>query len=179
MVSLVRSKECLLHCLCSRRLDLFDTGKFFSALVPIRGLSSPVLKYAAAAAAAKHLGRVKGEKPLVGGGLFTRPATMEVYPNASRVDWFFKAANYYHQAIFYLKQTLPGGLTSSQFSDVQETPLRIVNQWLSLNSVTGNISSPAATPLSSITGNIDDLLTTATILSVYEFLDAPGPEWES
>ncbi|GAD92934.1 C6 finger domain protein, putative [Paecilomyces variotii No. 5] len=161
-------------------LDLFDAGKFFSAFVPIRGLNSSMLKYAVAAAAAKHLGRVKGAKSLVGGGMFTSPATMEIYPNAERVDWTFKAANYYHQALFYLKQALPGSFTASQFSEIVESPVQIISQSLSLNPNAVRATSDFRGN-GSVTGAkaFDEILPTAAILSIYEFLDLPGPEWET
>ncbi|KAJ9202683.1 putative C6 finger domain protein [Paecilomyces variotii] len=161
-------------------LDLFDAGKLFSAFVPIRSINSSMLKYAVAAAAAKHLGRVKGAKSLVGGGMFTSPATMEVYPNAPRVDWFFKAANYYHQALFYLRQSLPGSFATSQFSELAESPVQIISQWLSLNLNAMPVASDFKVN-GSVTGAkvFDEILPTAAILSVYEFLDLPGPEWET
>lgn len=162
------------------RLDLFDVGNFFSALVPIRGLNSPMMKYAAAATAAKHLGRVKGAKSLIGGGMFTSPATMEVYPNTQRVDWFFKATNYYHQAMFCLRQALPGSFSTSQFSEIPESPVQIISQWLSLNPNAMRISSDLKVNGSTAgPKTFDEILPTAAILSFYEFFDLPGTEWET
>lgn len=112
--------------------------------------------------------------------MFTSPATMEVYPNAPRVDWFFKAANYYHQALFYLRQSLPGSFATSQFSELAESPVQIISQWLSLNLNAMPVASDFKVN-GSVTGAkvFDEILPTAAILSVYEFLDLPGPEWET
>lgn len=88
------------------RLDISDSGKFFSAYVPVRAIDDPCLKYAIAALAAKHLGRVKGVISPAGGGLFTSPPTMEVYPNSAQVDWFLKAANYYYLAISHINASV-------------------------------------------------------------------------
>ena len=63
------------------------------------------MRYATAAIAAKQLGRVQGKKTIkvnVSG----RPAMTESYPGAEYVDWHYKAANYYHKAVSYLRISL-------------------------------------------------------------------------
>lgn len=87
------------------RLDLFNPVNFFGTLVPSLSREHDVLRYSTAAVAAKQLGCVGGLRSL-GGGLSRTPASTEVYPNSGNVDWAYKAANYYHQALANLQRLL-------------------------------------------------------------------------
>ena len=75
-------------------MDLFDFGMYFGSYVPVRALSSHLLKYAACAFAAKQLGRVNGAKASIG-GLCSTQASMELWPDANKIDWAWCGANYY------------------------------------------------------------------------------------
>jgi hypothetical protein len=72
------------------------------------------LRYATAAIAAKQLGRVQGRKacPV---NVTGRPAMTESYPGAEYVDWHYKAANYYHKAVSYLRTSLRDKQTWDEF----------------------------------------------------------------
>ncbi|KAF9891878.1 hypothetical protein FE257_002840 [Aspergillus nanangensis] len=160
-------------------LDLSDSKKFFAAYVPIRAIADPYLKYAIAALAAKHLGRMKGAKLSAVSGMFTSPSTMESYPNSAQVDWFLKAANYYYLAASNMGSATSDSYTSLSSSDVLESPVEIVKQWLhrSLNNSDALklTEEPAAATFWRKTEN---LLAAATILTVYKLLDEPGESWQ-
>ncbi|KAL1966214.1 hypothetical protein VTN77DRAFT_4766 [Rasamsonia byssochlamydoides] len=160
-------------------LDLFDSGRFFAVYAPMKASKTPFIRYAAAAVASKHLARLKGVKPLIN-SMFTSPATTEVYPNMARVDWFFKASNYYHQALSLLRQAVARNLDGSHNMDAVGSPIQIMCQDLGLD--TGSLEdmrSPEVAPTASVSGNTDDILTASVILTIYDLLDTPGPEWES
>jgi hypothetical protein len=154
-------------------LDLSDSTKFFSVYVPIRAISSPSLKYAIAALAAKQLGRVKGNKMTAGGGMFTSSATTEMYPNAAETDWFLKAANYYYMAASDMNNSSSFGY-SAHSSAVLESPIEMVSRWLKLSVSQGGAQDPS-------NGNFlrktEDMLATAVLLIFYKLLDADGDQW--
>lgn len=159
------------------RLDLSDAGKFFTVYAPIRAINNTSVKYAIAALAAKHLARVKGVTS-PNGGMFTSPATTEVYPNATQVDWFLKAANYYYLAASELNNLTSDGYTTVSSSAVLESPFETISRW---------IRSPRnqllLKPMSedpddvAVIRKTEEMLATAAILTMYRLLDMPGDEW--
>lgn len=163
-----------LHLLIPSRLDLSDSGKFFSVYVPIRAINCPSLKYAIASLAAKQLGRVKGAKSSAGSGIFTRPATTEVYPNAAQVDWFLKAANYYYMAASDLNNACSGGYTAVSSSAVLESPISTVGRWLN-SRATKELAQTCRD--GSLLRKAEEMLATVTLLTVYRLLDSIGEEW--
>jgi hypothetical protein len=143
-------------------MDLYDLGNYFASYVPIKALKSPLLLYSAAAIAAKQLGRVKGNKAIVGGPC-TRPAFTEVYPNCDQTNWFYIAAKYYEKAIAFLRDELanlrsPSSNRSSLVDPCESTSKQLAQE-------------------QSHTAQADDLLAATSILSVYEFMDDSNIEW--
>ena len=126
-----------------------------------------------ASMASKHLGRVKGAKTLTGSGMFTSPATTEIYPNAPRVDWFLKGANYYYMAITRMREALVdsdyGALHSSLFLG---SPLEVVGQILRMQTLVG-LDEIAVVR---IARRIEDLMAATTILHIYQLFDANEAE---
>nr|KMM70155.1 hypothetical protein CPAG_06468 [Coccidioides posadasii RMSCC 3488] len=159
-------------------MDLFDLGSYFASHVPIKAVSNPLLKYAACAYAAKQLGRVKGAKGNVG-GVCSRQASMEIWPDADRVDWYFHGAKYYEKAIQLLMEALQ--------HDGQGLPISTaegLGQWQAAELCSADEQSHpykrrrrfSNSRMSS--ANSDEVLAATAILSVYEFLDATGPAWD-
>lgn len=131
------------------------------------------------AVAAKHLGRLKGVKPLVN-PMMTNPATTEVYPSVARVDWFFKASNYYHQSLSYLRQAVSLRPDQTQLLNASLSPIQVLCQDLGLDpGRVGNMRSPITATAVSVSGSVEDILTAILILTISDILDTPGPEWES
>ena len=128
-------------------MDLFDKDKHFAHLVPLRALRDALLRNAIAAVAAKQLGRVKGHKLFFGANQCQKPAMMEVIDDASEVNWFYKAANYYDKAIACSRTYLAA--------------------------LSGDITRQSSlhVPAPSSTGSSDDLLAAVSIFSLYESLD--------
>ncbi|KAJ5884697.1 hypothetical protein N7495_009207 [Penicillium taxi] len=155
-------------------LDLSDSGKYFSVHVPIRAINCNSLKYAIASIAAKQLGRVKGAKSHASGGMFTSPATTEIYPGADQVDWFLKAANYYYMAVSDLNSSMSGGYNNVSTSTVLDSSIEVVNRWLRAHSTQGLGSND-----NSFLREIEDMLSTVTILSLYRLLDSKGNQWHT
>ena len=156
-------------------MDLFDDGCYFAHFVPVKALTSPFLKYAAIAYAAKQLGRVRGNKAIMG-GVCSKQATLENYPHADKVDWFYMAAKYYDKAISLLMDALQAEHSPPDYSTT-------VSQW---QNPTGTEWYGAerrkkrrvlATGGQSPTASSDELLAGTVILSVSEFLDASGFAW--
>lgn len=153
-------------------MDLFDLGSYFSAYVPIKALSNPLIKCAVCAYAAKHLSRVKDPKAVIA-KFWTRQAGVEMWNTAVELDWALEGARWYDKAISLLMEALhqEQGDTPSE-SGVAECCRK------ESGSANGSRSGPSAKS-SSHHGRLssDELLTATAILSVYEFLDASGAAW--
>lgn len=149
-------------------MDLYDLGTYFASYVPVKALSNPLLKCAACAYAAKQLGRVKGAKAAAG-GVCSKQAVMETWPDAKNVDWSWYGAKYYERAIQLLMKELqldkepPSsdgfGWHAQPDKSIHKRRRRFSNGRLS----TGVHS--------------DEVLAATAILSIYEFLDATDPAW--
>lgn len=84
------------------RMDIFDTGAYFSHQVPIMASSRPLLKSAVGSLAAKHLQHVCSV-------LNRSPADLSRYggPALTReVDWQYQAIKHYHSALRHLKDAV-------------------------------------------------------------------------
>ncbi|KAE8393511.1 C6 finger domain protein [Aspergillus alliaceus] len=160
-------------------LDISDSTKFFEVYVPIRAINDPFLKYAIAALAAKHLGRMKGVKSPTGGGMFTSPATMEIYPNATQVDWFLKATNYYYLAASRMNSSISEAYTSVSSSAILESPIQIASRWLSLQLQQSNTSSTEESASSTFCRKTENILAASTIMIMCKILDEPAENWQS
>lgn len=143
---------------------MYDLGKYFTSDVPIRAFNSPLLRYSAAAIAAKQLGRVNGNKAILGS--CKRQASTEIYPNCQRTNWFYIAAKYYDKAITFLREALVDvGRPNSR-----DSPSAMLNP------------SPSQRDRLIMqeqrhSAQADDLLASTSILSFYEFMDASSIDW--
>ncbi|PKY01038.1 putative C6 finger domain protein [Aspergillus campestris IBT 28561] len=155
-------------------LDLADSGNFFAAYVPIRAINEPFLRYSVAALAAKHLGRVKGQTLSAAGGLFSSPATMEVYPNSEQVDWTLKAANYFYLAVTTMNSHIVDQYTFVSSSAVLESPIAIVNRWLTAQTKATQPLEPGA-----FWRMTENLVAAAAILTMYRLIDESALNWQS
>ncbi|QIW98446.1 hypothetical protein AMS68_003964 [Peltaster fructicola] len=133
-------------------MDLFDSERHFTQLVPLKALRDVLLKNAMAAVAAKQLGCIKGSRPFMS-PQNQKPASMEMIEFEDNVDWFYKAANYYDKAIMHSR--------------------------VYLQQLSGTISSPTTptVPATVSTVDSDDLLLAVSIFSLYEYLDNADFGW--
>lgn len=160
-------------------MDLSDSSKFFAVYAPIRAINNDFLKYAIAALSAKHLGRMNGQKPSATGGIFTSPASMEVYPNPDRVDWILKGENYYYLAFTRMREAISDNYSSVSSSAVLESPIEAITHWLNLQlrqanfANTNNMSDP-----DSFLRKVEALLGACVILTMYKLLEVPGEHWQ-
>ncbi|KAK2800450.1 hypothetical protein FQN50_008124 [Emmonsiellopsis sp. PD_5] len=156
-------------------MDLFDLGTYFASYVPVKAITNPLLKYAACAYAAKQLGRVKGAKAVMG-GVCSRQAKMEVWPDAEKVDWYYYGAKYYEKAIQLLMEALQHDGKGPPLST-----LEAFGQWqaaeLCDDSETSHKRRRRYSNSRLSSAHSDEVLAATAILSVYEFLDATGPAW--
>lgn len=158
-------------------MDLFDLEIYFSSLVPVKALSNPLLKYAACAYAAKQLSRVRGAKAIMGGRC-SKQASMELWPDADKVDWEWFGAKYYDKAIQLLMRELQHDAKSPAPLSTPEA----FGQWQAAELCDGGERARkrrrrrySNSRFSS--SHSDEVLAATAILSVYEFLDATGPAW--
>ena len=132
-------------------MDLFDTDKHFTHLVPLKALRDALLRNAIAAVAAKQLGRIRGVKTFVATQT-QKPSTMEVLDDVGDVDWFYKAANYYDKAIAFSRHYL--------------------------QAFSGSLCSPASSSThKSLSNSSEDLLLGVSLFSLYESLDNFDASW--
>jgi len=87
------------------RMDLYDLGNYFASYIPIIAHNSPLTRYSACAIAAKQLGRVKGQKAIMG-GVCSQQASTETIQDCEKMNWFYIAAKYYDRAIGCLREAL-------------------------------------------------------------------------
>lgn len=160
-------------------MDLFDLGCYFSHHLPVDAISNPLVRHSACAYAAKQLGRVRGQKAIMGGNA-GRLSDMEVYSNPGTVDWAYIGAKYYDRAISRLMEEL-------LHSGNQETPMTPMTGDETL-SPHGRSSSAQGQHASSnnkrrrisrsiASYNADETLAATAILCVYEFLDNANTAW--
>ncbi|KAE8330414.1 hypothetical protein BDV39DRAFT_170579 [Aspergillus sergii] len=159
-------------------LDVSDSTRFFEVHVPIRAINDPFLNFAIAALAAKHLGRMKGATSPASGGMFTSPATMEIYPNATQVDWFLKATNYYYIAASRMNSAISEAYTSVSSSAIlEESAIQIASRWLSSQpQQSSSAAEEAAT--STFSRKAENILAASTIMTMYKILDEPAENWQ-
>jgi hypothetical protein len=155
-------------------MDLFDLGTYFASYVPVKARDNPLLKYAAVACAAKALARAQGRKPAMGGSA-ARQARLEMYPDASMIDWKHKAAIYYDTAVSLLLQALKNNANSTP--DDSDCELRSHNGSVAYGHDGQAPKRRRTSSNTSFVSNTDDLLAASAILCVYEFLDTSIAEW--
>ncbi|KAK6824304.1 hypothetical protein RU639_005014 [Aspergillus parasiticus] len=160
-------------------LDVSDSTRFFEVHVPIRAINDPLLNFAIAALAAKHLGRMKGATSPTSGGMFTSPATMEIYPNATQVDWFLKATNYYYIAASRMNSAISEAYTSVSSSAIlEESAIQIASRWLSSQPQQSSSAAEEAAA-STFSRKAENILAASTIMTMYKILDEPAENWQS
>ncbi|KAF2099955.1 hypothetical protein NA57DRAFT_75456 [Rhizodiscina lignyota] len=146
-------------------VDLFSPGTLFGSCVLTASCNHAAIKYAAIAVAAKQLGLVGGIRAISGGGLCRVPASSEIYPNSVDVNWSYKAANYYHQALENLKELLPLYEVFQPHAD-HRTLGRDERSRLDQAVRSGQLFSGSASEVS------DYVLIATSILHIYESLDS-------
>ncbi|OWY54928.1 c6 zinc finger-like protein [Alternaria alternata] len=156
-------------------MDLFDLGNHFASHVPVQARENPLLRYAAAACAAKAFARIQ-ERKLAMGGSLTHQAGMKQYPDAPSVDWKHKTAFYYDTTVSMLLHALNGEIASSSNESMCE-----LRQRNSDPACAYNVSAPKRRRTShntSFVSSTEELLAVIAILCFYEFLDTSVSEWE-
>ncbi|KAB2100015.1 hypothetical protein AG0111_0g11646 [Alternaria gaisen] len=151
-------------------MDLFDLSTYFTLHVPMQARESPLLKYAAAACAAKSIARVQGCK-LVTGSSATLQAWMQQHPDASTADWKHKAAVYYDTAISLLLHALQmvvGSSADGSDCELWQSDL-VCDEPAPKRRRTSNNTS--------LVSRTDELLTASAIICVYESLDTSVQDW--
>lgn len=123
---------------------------------------------------------MNGQKPPATGGIFTSPATMEVYPNSGRVDWILKGENYYYLAFTRMRDILSDEYSSVSSTAALESPIEAISRWLSMQLRRGGLTSAnEALDPDPFSRKIEALLGACAILTMYKLLEAPGDHWQS
>jgi hypothetical protein len=155
-------------------MDLYDLRFYFSLDVPIRALSSPLLKAAVCAYTAKHLSRVNVNSKA---GPPSSPRSTTMWPEADQVDWAVLGARYYASAINLLRETLkePHLLSFSSNPSPRDQEISMgINMKTSGCCQTESAATPEA-PISTI--GLDEVLAATAILCVYEHISASESAW--
>jgi hypothetical protein len=155
-------------------MDLFDRGTYFTSYVPIAACENLILKYAAIACAAKALAQVQGRNPVMGRNISRQPH-VDLYPDASSVDWKHKAVVFYDHAVSMLLQAVKNDTNAAP--DASDCELRQQN---GAPGYAFEGQAPKRRRTSSnanLVPNPDDLLAASAMLCVYELLDSSIPEW--
>jgi hypothetical protein len=105
----------------------------------------------------------------------TRSARVEMYPDASLVDWKHKAAVFYDTAVSLLLQAVKNDANSTP--DASDCELRHHNGNIAYVYEAQAPKRRRTSSNASFVSNPDDLLAASAILCVYEFLDTSISEW--
>jgi hypothetical protein len=155
--------------LIRERMDLYDIGNYFASYITSNALQNSLLRYAAAAIAAKQLGRTH----VLGSKTKEKRARTELHPDGEKVDWPYTATKYYAKAIASLRMAIipderrvriPSGLSNSREESEYHATL-------------GTSKRPRNCCSFFSRTRTDRLLAATSILSVYEFLDGSDEEW--
>ena len=99
---------------------------------------------------------------------------MEVYPNADQVDWTLKAANYFYLAVSSMNAHIVDQYTFVSSSAVLESPIAIVNRWLTAQTKSDQPLEP-----SGFWKMTENLVAAAAILTMYRLIDESALNWQS
>ncbi|OQE29369.1 hypothetical protein PENSTE_c002G08132 [Penicillium steckii] len=157
-------------------LDLSDSRKFFSNLVPIRAIGCAPLRYSMAALAAKQLGRIKWNVYSSEGSIFINIRMTETIMNANWIGWDLKAENYYYLATSNIT-TMSSDEISNIDSKTLKSPISLVQRWLIRERSIRGVSQPLIDE--NFEREIENMLAVAVLLTTYKLLDAKGEEWHS
>ena len=157
-------------------MDLFDQTTFFSSYIPVKSISSPLLKHAACAYAAKQLGRVESVQSATDIPASQR-AMMQTWKGVDKQDWALLAAEHYDMAISLLMEALQWdhsslGQNSSEEIDKRHYAPRTVEGMVEERRLRRRQFGSAQS-----TARSDDLLAATAILCEYESLDASNAAW--
>ncbi|KAI4142087.1 MAG: hypothetical protein LQ341_003320 [Variospora aurantia] len=159
-----------------RWMDLFDQTTFFSSHIPVKSISSPLLKHAACAFAAKQLRRFNGMKAVLGGEC-SQQANMELCQNTANENWGLLAAEHYDQAISLLKEALQWDHASSGDNSAEQLDKRLYAPRTVDGMVEERKLRRRQFGSAQSTARSDDLLAATAILCEYESLDASNAAW--
>lgn len=149
-------------------MDLFDLGNYFGSYVPVQARCHPLLKHALCACAAKHLGRARGAKAVVG-GICSQQASMELYTD-STMDWEYEGAFHYDRSISLLMGIMQQDQHNAPLSGNEE----MLQHW-----EIGTDEGPSNSLFDEARAQLqsDEVVAATAILCVYEFLSATGAAW--
>lgn len=168
-------------------MDLFDLASYFANYVPVKAMTNPLLRYAAASYSAKQLGRVIGRQQVEGGHAL-RQSPSETWPDIAKLDWTNKAAQYYDKAIKYLIEALKIGAIGVGSLATDDEQLeggdsdnvvknRLLHQSPHSDSPTNSLERSKKRRTSSGPFLSDEMAAATAILCDYELLDNAGEDW--
>lgn len=99
---------------------------------------------------------------------------MEVYPNSEQVDWTLKAANYFYLAVTTMNAHIVDQYTFVSSSAVLESPIAIVNRWLTAQTKATQPLEPGG-----FWKMTENMVAAATILTMYRLIDESALNWQS
>lgn len=104
---------------------------------------------------------------------------MEIYPNATQVDWFLKATNYYYIAASRMNSAISEAYTSVSSSAIlEESAIQIASRWLSSQPQQSSSAAEEAAA-STFSRKAENILAASTIMTMYKILDEPAENWQS
>lgn len=163
------------------RMDSFDKMAYFGSVTTVQSTQSPLIRSCAIALAAKQLSR-SNTKTIQSINSSLRYCSLH-YDDQESTDWASLAQDLYKSAISYLRlyltQAIPKdrvtplqSVTTTGYLDGLFSPSGISTVQTSMNQEQENVEEEQPSgPL------WVELLTAASILSVYEFLDDAGQNW--
>lgn len=102
------------------RMDVFDTGAYFSQRVPVMAIKKPLLKSAACALAAKHLQHLCQRPSNSSHGNPSHQWPPIPLPLQQIPDWQYQSAKDYDRAICHLKDAVEVGGFETDVTDKEE-----------------------------------------------------------
>ena len=169
-------------------MDLYDLNSYFAYYVPVKAMTNPLLRFAAASYSAKQLSRVGGRKQ-ARGGYATQQGYSELWPDITKVDWGNKAAQYYDKAIKILLAALRDGAVGVGPTVTDEGQLEygasvpagkrkaFHASSPSDSSGSGSLERAKRRKISAGPSLSDEMAAATAIMCNYELLHDAGPDW--
>lgn len=157
-----------------RWMDIFDTGAYFAAYVPVQARQSALLEHAAIACAARAFGRIKSHKSVREGDAPLYNGT-KIHHSTRSVNWQRTAAENYGAAI----SLILGFLEENAIDTLKDPDCVFQDDGSDVDKVSNDPASRGECDTAERSSRVrsKDVLAALAILSMYEFLDGSTLEW--
>jgi hypothetical protein len=165
-------------------MDIFDSDAYFGRQFPFKAKQNSMLRDAIAAVAARQIAQMISSQSF-GARLGNLSSLSMDFDKPTKVDWYYKAANYYDAGIAYLRLHLQRCCAASSPSSVvaqspAAPPLAAhpASEKYSTESASLSRTIYRTDAYSPSPGDAEDLLSAIAVFSLYESFNGYTGEWK-